>query len=236
VTAVLLKLDMALAMLRPSHFHANLREGVILRAVLSVSAILKAAGFVGCGLLVIARSRDRSGHLQPGHWILRAEAPVDAWATLCSIVLGLAAWSHSHILARESARALVIAMMALPALWRAAIYFAASRLTADGRRWRMLFLSLAILAICPAWWLLMGMLAEGGPGTRLSENVVITLVVAQLAYDVLVYLAFLGIAAADLRNRRDWLHWLGIVLGAFGTVSSAMPLLPFFWIAMLTGM
>ena len=92
----------------------------------------------------------------------------------------------------------------------------ASVRTLDGRRWRTLFVCLAILAVIMALWPALIFAAVYGPGIGMVR------LVARLPIpaNTVLCLTLLAVILVDLRVPRDWLHWLGTVVVGGGRPSS----------------
>ena len=117
-----------------------------------------------------------------------------------------------------------MAASVLGSLYRSVIYFVASRRTKDGWWWKALFLGLAaIAALSSLFWGLM-LICEAYRLPLSWRPFGPALYVMQFSAPIFSVLAFLVVVLADLKNRRDWLHWLGVTfLGGGAALLVAWP-------------
>jgi hypothetical protein len=184
---------------------------IVNRAIAPTYVIMYAAGFVGLGVLVASRIRGRPGRLQPGHWMLVVVVPLYAATRIPDIALVL-----THLIQQGTPSRLPFwymqpawAPLVVPGLCRAALYSWASIRTIDGRRWRALFVCLAILAAIMA----LGYALLWSIFFRLTPGMIRFLILGlPIPVNAVVCLTLLAVILVDLRVPRDWLHWLGIAL------------------------
>ena len=221
VTAVLLKFNVAITATQ----QAPTGGSVAVQAVSSAWSILLAAGFVGLGVMVVSRLRGSPGRLQPGHWILVAEASVHA----CTLPLSLAFF---FIQAARELKSSVLwfsiasfGLFSLAVLVRGGLYLLAAHRTRDDLRWKATFTILGLmallLAIAYGWYALnLSHLAYAFSDYIFWAQFVICL------HPVVVLIVSLVAIIGGLRAGRDWLHWLGLaMLGGMAALQIARQLI-----------
>ena len=213
VTAVLLKLKLAYLATLPSSIPE--RWNLVLRVQILASEPLCAAGFVGLGVLALARRHGAAGRLQPGHWIMLVTATISlvwyAWWCMSFLASNQAGVSPSY----GEFLAMWLPYVTTP-LFGAVIYSIATFRATGGLCWkwslRMLAVSQTVLFTASLLTLVQAVFLTGlfrGYG----------IAYCWLFSEVEGAIVFVA-AAVDLarRARRDWLHWLGIVLVEGGAV------------------
>jgi hypothetical protein len=180
------------------------------RAIDSLDDIQEAAIIVGLGVMAISTFRGRSGRLQPGHWLLLAEAPNVAYGFLYYAIL-LVAMVRGDDFFEGSSWCLRIGSAGeiVASACQVALYFIACRRTRDGRRWRLCFAALAVLAL-PT--MLIQLLCYHP--NLLPDSVFLSWVPRVMGLDwivdAMVLLVALTAIVGGVRARRDWVHWLGL--------------------------
>jgi limonene-1,2-epoxide hydrolase len=161
--------------------------------------IILAGGIVGFTVLVRSMFRGLNGRLQPGHWLLIVAVPVMVINTIGSRVL----------MTNESERWTLLAQWCvvwLTGVYCVALYSVAMWRTKDGWRWNVLFMFLVLLALA-----------------KVVELVLVNIwidMVFEIANYSIVCLGLLAVVLADLRVRRDWLHWLGMAVLGVGPAAN----------------
>ncbi|MCE5268672.1 MAG: hypothetical protein LLG00_12380 [Planctomycetaceae bacterium] len=199
ITAVLLKLNMGMS---PGTALGKVPESRILldRILQTIDAIVTAGGLVGVVALVRARCHIALARLQPGHWLVlifsfESLLRTLAWASL----RGLA----PEVAARPSANLFMAAGIAV--YFTVAFRAAAFRIQ-DVRRWGTLLAAMAVFN---------GLAAVGAiAAIILSSDAGSALLGVTACWWPLASPWAIVVAVSDWRDRlrRDWVHWLGVVV------------------------
>lgn len=223
VTAVLMKVTIFLEQAWPWPESLPVSYGVMWRAIVYSNVPVHAAGLVGVAVLLRDKWRGAAGRLQPGHWLL-AIFSISGLLQLTILVLSLLALRD--IIASTDAffTPYRLISVAAPQLLAA---MACLQLTIRGRllwRWRILFGLLVIVAFASAAQYLCALPADTSSGLRnydwhsYSKSFCIMYGIASL----LTCFALLLAVLVDFvcRSRRDGLHWMGVLLVAWGTATA----------------
>jgi hypothetical protein len=203
--AVFLKLNLALRMLDPGG--GRVVDNPVYQGFSALFAGMNGAALTGLGTLLLARRRHPEGSLQPGHWILI----VSTCATLAhwAVYLGI------RVLLRSAMDRSNLAMLVSCSLTAAV-----STLAAGGYWW-----AAARSRPCVGWRSFLRFLATIQSlysAVSIGEVALVVLqgwgmigmlIGLQTVFSVLVLFALsLTMIVDALRYRRDWIHWLGVVV------------------------
>jgi len=228
VTAVLLSLTMSLRSLagQPTGTRVvnSWSEGFV-TVYWMVETIVMGAGLVGLFVLARDRFRGATGHLQPGHWLVLAQSAPDAIrrfvyvTAMLMLLLGNTGMGSSPMMWIARIPPFVSPLLACGFYWAGTVRCPA------GRLWRWTLGMLAVnsgMSVCLA----ASILALRGSWIRGFATIITTLGwVTGLIYLAGAFLLLVG-AIRDLRrrNRRDWLHWLGVAMIASTVLFSLVTL------------
>ena len=194
---------------------SNLSEtgsGSIGLASLVVELILFAAGIVGLGTIIRDRIRHILGPLQPGHWIVLGQCT----GQLLGLVVGLSLWLFVSSTSSVATTGIVIlaAKNFIPSLVIGVIYLLAARRCRNEKSWRLTFLMWAFSSIFISILALTFVLKEVvnfGAGGML---VTIFAMGPAMVIPLIGAISFCIAVIRDIqeKNRRDWIHWLGVAM------------------------
>ncbi len=213
-SAVILTLGRALTVYQGGSPNAY---GAIQGASSAINGVITGAIFAGAIVLVFTRVRSGPPMLrQPGHWILFILAvqyliylPVIAWMLLVN-----------YFKMFESSITFVYCsnFVFLP------IAYSLAARSQHTRRWRVLFFVLAVVTLAQGLSFVAMMWSFDLPGFRASMSwITVSAEVSawgsRLLAVVILATSFVELAAGD---RRDWLHWTGIVTFVAITVAALL--------------
>ncbi|MCD4728543.1 MAG: hypothetical protein K8R46_12825 [Pirellulales bacterium] len=177
-----------------------------------VSAAVFGAALVGAGILVRFSRVATFNRLQPGHWLIINFAIVG--------LLGMLFWPIWRRYSTEPNTSLMICTAIYIMITGVLFCYAAMRLN-DAKRWKASFgffaavyllvsITISVLIALP------GTLRSSSMLILLLEYGMIALPAAFLIIAIIAIIMFLAAIVIDVRTkcRRDWLHWLGIVMVA----------------------
>jgi hypothetical protein len=201
-TAVLLKFFVAMEMVQAARGPMSMPPVLrVLQSVLQFIAFTaQGAGLVGASILLVAKIRRAAGRMQPGHWLVAAEAV----ASLMFLVV----WASLAVVeaardAEYSPLPWPVVIFGLILLARAGIYSCGVLTSERVRRWRV---SLATLAVVST---VHGLLYAAG-GFLPSLLSLPSYPLLSSAAGIVLFVTVL----LDLRKgpSRDWLHWVGVAM------------------------
>jgi len=230
VAAVLMSITMSIRSLAEGSSHvraAAVSAESSADGLWAMKTIVLAGGLVGAFVLVRDRRRGATGYLQPGHWILAAECTRGAINTLCQAAVQILLLVNAATMSLSRPLLLVyVAPQLLQFALVALIYLAGAIRCPAGRLWRAMFGLCAIGAVVAALFAVCFMLGQFGLSGVVSRLQFLVVGVAILHFAPVVLLAIAAVRDLRRRERRDWLHWLGIALVLTTTL---LPLLSRLW-------
>lgn len=191
----------------------------VLQTIHLAGTILLAGGLVGLFILVRDRFRGAPGRWQPGHWLLMVQSTAGVIDQLMVVVytLPLADWAHFSVLSDIGT---VVSFFC--GLFGTGAYLVGAIRCPAGRLWRWVLglFALGIGLFLHMYGLLLLPL-DGSIRYQLA-NIIMPLIRLEWV-SILINGLLLAIAVVrDLlkRNRRDWLHWLGVAMITFSVLES----------------
>lgn len=212
VTAVFLKVSSAMRLFEtapnPAARTANVGFGY--QAPAFIQLAMTAAGVVGLSVLVRGWLRHKRGQLAPGHWVLIAFFIPDLAMIALLLVYYIITRLHEGFL--NNSQLLILAQMAV-FLLRAAIFVGGARRVREKLGWTITFHLLAIINAGLGILTGISVLVLFKGRSISSPGIVHVTMLLPVIVGIITSLILGFVAAIDLlRSRRDWLHWLGIVI------------------------
>ncbi len=191
---------------------------ILLHVNIFVFSATHAAAIVGIFILLRAKIRDRPARLQPGHWFVLAGGVAFLVILSCSLLLSafrFVAKDDSPF--EQSIPSWFTAVSIVPTLLQIGIYFWATWASKGSKRWQVPFALLATASLLHIFTFgirSLQMLSNPSdllPGLFfvMDAMLVVTRVVSVAAIVVLSAAVVLDLIH---RERRDWLHWVGIAI------------------------
>jgi len=191
---------------------------ILLHMSMFVYSVTHAAAIVGVFILLRAKIRGCPGRLQPGHWFVLAGG-VASLAILSSHLLLLAFMAKDDSSSVQSIVSWTTSVFGVQMILQMGIYLCATWASKGSKRWQVPFALLATASLLHAfmifgirkllmpllWWIYVSL------G---SFNVVDAVFVVRRVFSVAAIVILLVAVVLDLinRERRDWLHWVGIAV------------------------
>lgn len=191
----------------------------ISNALMYSSAVLFTGGIIATIVILCDKARGNRDRLQPGHWLLVIISVTYFFQTLASLVL--LAGSFNDV--GHSGNSPRIALEIIPGVFgcgAAVAYLVMAIRLRAGRSWRVLALARMVMcAVVGLNYFYIAWLMSDSPS--LGHLIYRSLYFLSALIALVTLLVILIAAIVDLarRQRRDGLHWLGLLLTAWGCVN-----------------
>ena len=178
--------------------------GIILEALFRILPF--AAGVVGSVVIVRAKLRDRSGPLQPGHWILL----ITSFSLVSELVITLVFTAMRQCFGDlEFPTAYITYVSGIIPLATAVFYLVATMRLDDLLRWKIMFCGFAFFYVVVGFAMLLG---------PIVSKTIFYLALIPLAPLLVFLFPFNVVNDIVSKVHRDWLHWLGIAIVAIRVI------------------